>query len=54
LAAYCLNALAGAAQLKDRTAVRRLVAVTLDGLRRGGEAVAKTARAENPPGPKRE
>jgi AcrR family transcriptional regulator len=36
LAGYCMNALAGAAQLKGRAAIRRLVAVTLDGLRRGG------------------
>jgi AcrR family transcriptional regulator len=36
LAGYCMNALGGAAQLKGKAAIRRLVAVTLDGLRRGG------------------
>jgi AcrR family transcriptional regulator len=36
LAAYCLHALAAAATLPSRAAVRRLVAVTLAGLRRPG------------------
>ena len=35
LATYCLHALAAASSLRSRTAVRRLVDVTLDGLRRG-------------------
>lgn len=34
LATYCLNALAAAARLPSKAAVRRLVAVTLDGLHR--------------------
>ena len=33
LASYCLHALAGASSLPSRVAVRRLVTVTLDGLR---------------------
>jgi AcrR family transcriptional regulator len=33
LAGYCLNALAGANRQRSKAAVRRLVAVTLDGLR---------------------
>ena len=33
LASYCLSALAGASSLPDEAAVRRLVTVTLDGLR---------------------
>lgn len=33
LAAYCLNALAGASRQRSKAAVRRLVMVTLDGLR---------------------
>ena len=33
LASYCLHALAGATRLSSKAAVRRLVAVTLDGLR---------------------
>ena len=36
LANYCLHALSGAASLPSTAAVRRLVAVTLDGLRREG------------------
>ncbi|MDQ6726649.1 MAG: TetR/AcrR family transcriptional regulator [Actinomycetota bacterium] len=35
LAAYCLHALAAAGSLPSKAAVRRLVAVTLDGLRPG-------------------
>ena len=34
LANYCLHALSAAASLPSKAAVRRLVAVTLDGLRR--------------------
>jgi hypothetical protein len=33
LAGYCLNALAGAGRQRSKAAVRRLVTVTLDGLR---------------------
>jgi hypothetical protein len=33
LAGYCLNALAGASRQRSKAAVRRLVTVTLDGLR---------------------
>ena len=33
LAAFCLGALSGAGQLRSKAAVRRLVAVALDGLR---------------------
>ncbi len=33
LATYCLHALSAAGDLTSRTAVRRLVRVTLDGLR---------------------
>jgi hypothetical protein len=33
LAGYCMNALAGASRQRSRAAVRRLVTVTLDGLR---------------------
>ena len=36
LATYCLHALGAAGQLQSKAAVRRLVAVTLDGLRRPG------------------
>lgn len=36
LASYCLHALAAASSLRSRAAVRRLVAVTLSGLRRRG------------------
>jgi AcrR family transcriptional regulator len=35
LAGYCLNALAGASTQRSKAAVRRLVTVTLDGLRPG-------------------
>ena len=35
LASYCLSALAGASSLRSKAAVRRLVTVTLAGLRRG-------------------
>jgi AcrR family transcriptional regulator len=36
LATYCLNALAGASRQRSKAAVRRLVTVTLDGLRPPG------------------
>jgi AcrR family transcriptional regulator len=41
LASYCLHALAGASSLPSKAAVRRLVAVTLDGLRPPRRAVLR-------------
>jgi AcrR family transcriptional regulator len=40
LAGYCVHALQGAGHLSSRAGVRRLVGMTLDGLRRGATAVA--------------
>ena len=45
LANYCLHALAAASGLRSTAAVRRLVAVTLAGLRRPPATISRTAEA---------
>lgn len=51
LAAYCLHALAAARDLRSQAAVRRLVAVTLDGLRGapGGPSRKDATASRSPP-----